>query len=92
MLTAVAGKTGGNAAALEYAAEHLRKNRKFVLSCVKMNGGALWFASDELKQDREIALASETAVNNQQPPSVPVSPKSASSLRSSLAPSPRDFC
>mmetsp|Transcript_34473 Transcript_34473/g.80588 ORF Transcript_34473/g.80588 Transcript_34473/m.80588 type:complete len:294 (-) Transcript_34473:101-982(-) len=45
---------------LQYAGDHLKNNRSFVLTMVETNGLNLQFASDELKGDREVVLAAAT--------------------------------
>ena len=42
---------------LEKASDHLKKDKKFILKAVKINGLALEYADDSLKKDKEVVLA-----------------------------------
>jgi heterodisulfide reductase subunit C len=42
---------------LEKASDHLKKDKKFILKAVKLNGRALEYADDSLKKDKDVVLA-----------------------------------
>ena len=42
---------------LEKASDHIKKDKKFILKAVKLNGLALEYADDSLKKDKEVVLA-----------------------------------
>ena len=46
-----------DASFLEEARDHLKKDKKFILKAVKLNGLALEYADDSLKKDKEVVLA-----------------------------------
>ena len=46
-----------DASFLEEARDHLKKDKKFILKAVKINGLALEYADDSLKKDKEVVLA-----------------------------------
>ena len=46
-----------DASFLEEASDHLKKDKKFILKAVKLNGLALEYADDSLRKDKEVVLA-----------------------------------
>jgi heterodisulfide reductase subunit C len=42
---------------LEKASDHLKKDKKFILKAVKLNGRALEYVDDSLKKDKDVVLA-----------------------------------
>jgi len=46
-----------DASFLEKASDHLKKDKKFILKAVKLNGLALEYADDSLRKDKEVVLA-----------------------------------
>ncbi|CAM0117194.1 hypothetical protein RSOCI_02480 [Rhabdochlamydiaceae symbiont of Dictyostelium giganteum] len=53
----IVAESGKNEWILEYSKEHLRSDKNFILSAVKLNGKVLAFASDVLKNNQEIVLS-----------------------------------